>query len=119
MSGRAQFILRSKVYQTPVHRGDGYDWGGDWMVTIGGLAINLGGGDEAKEIAHLIAAAPDMQDALETARPYVASAEEGRFAKEDSAEIDAALAKSRGAIPIDHELDGDPSGSALEGQNDE
>lgn len=30
------------IKRTPQHDGDGYSWGGDTVITVGGLAVNFG-----------------------------------------------------------------------------
>ncbi len=32
----------ARVAQTPIHNGDGYGYGGDWILTIDKVALNLG-----------------------------------------------------------------------------
>lgn len=50
------------VSRMPTHGGDGYNYGGEWVVSIGRRAIVLGADDEG--LAHLIAAAPMLCAAL-------------------------------------------------------
>ena len=55
------------VSQMPWHDGDGYSWGGDVIVSFGCRAINLGSSGhsgDALKLAHLIAAAPELLEAL-------------------------------------------------------
>jgi hypothetical protein len=60
-----------KVSFLPVHDGDGYSYGGGIIVTIGDLSINLGGFEAMRgydkrrvALAHNLAAAPDLLEAL-------------------------------------------------------
>jgi hypothetical protein len=58
------------VAEMPWHNGNGYAWGGDVIVSFGKKAINLGSStlynqhQEIRELANLIAAAPEMRDML-------------------------------------------------------
>lgn len=53
------------VSRMPTHGGDGYSYGGEWVVSIGGRAIVLGAEDE--RLSRLIAAAPTILEALKDA----------------------------------------------------
>lgn len=56
---------KGHISRQPIHRGDGYDWGGDLIVTLGATSINLGYPDQTTiELAHKIAAAEQMYEAL-------------------------------------------------------
>lgn len=58
-----------QVSVMPRHNGDGYSWGGDVVVSFGEQAINLGASRhsncETVKLARLIAAAPELLEALE------------------------------------------------------
>lgn len=43
MTDTREATPRAALGQMPVHNGDGYSWGGDWIVTINQSAINFGG----------------------------------------------------------------------------
>lgn len=57
--------MKPQVSQTPVHMGEGYSWGGDWIVTINGLTLNCGANGE--RVATLIAEAPVMAGRIKDA----------------------------------------------------
>lgn len=62
---------RGAVSQMPTHSGDGWEFGGDIIVTFGDFSINLGSRPPAG-LAPQIAAAPEMLEAL---RPFAKAAE--------------------------------------------
>lgn len=78
----------------PYHDGDGYSWGGDIIVSFGFRSINLGNSThsgETMKLAHLIAAAPDLLEALKIAQLWLDV--DGRY---DMQGINAAIAKAEG-----------------------
>lgn len=45
---------KAGLHQMPVHMGDGWSWGGDWILSIGEQAFNLGPGDNGRQIGQRI-----------------------------------------------------------------
>lgn len=43
-------LARAALHQLPYHDGDGYSFGGDWILTVGERAIHLGAGNESKAV---------------------------------------------------------------------
>lgn len=80
------------VSQTPSHDGDGYGYGGDYVATINGTLIVLGPRD--RDLARLIAAAPDLYEALEALEQYLRETAHHNMPQVAAAR--AALAKARG-----------------------
>lgn len=90
------------VAQTPVHDGDGYSWGGDIIVAVDGVALTLGTRQNYGErnkllaLAHKLAAAPDMLDALEAVGWWLATVPDSEAMRD---RVLAAIMKAEGRIP--------------------
>lgn len=89
----------ASVSYLPCHAGDGYSYGGGILVTFGDRSFQVAGMDPMKgylpadkELAHILAAAPQMLDALRLVRRI--------WADDDTCEevraIDEAIAKAEG-----------------------
>ena len=54
----------ARVVQMPAHDGDGYGYGGDFLLVIDDLAVNFGprDGDVAKQLARLWNAAANINE---------------------------------------------------------
>ena len=60
--------------QTVIHNGDGYSWGGDWIVTINQTAINFGG--DPHLASFVVRAVNHFDEAVEVLRILAAEADE-------------------------------------------
>ena len=80
---------------TPSHHGDGYAWGGDCIVTFGGFAVNLGV-SPPPGLARLIAAAPDLLEALEEVASQMHNLPRSATADRVEQIARAAIAKAKG-----------------------
>lgn len=97
MTNSRQEIPPGRVSELPTHHGDGCHYGGDVLVTFGGTTINLG--PDERKLAHLIASAPELYEALQEACIWDSHDEESDpsvWLKQAQAALDKARGKNAG-----------------------